>query len=279
MLALAEAAGPYCATPRPSPTGVSVTFPDGSTAEAAPRPDLGIKGLWAAVAGKQVRFYAVKGGGDGAIVVIDVTRQAMATVQARIQAFRELDALLRYQKDQAVKRAKESEPIDFRAQHPPLAGVPAIEPVHEQIPDERGAIGVPMGRATDTLAALRRNRTIDPQQLSVGRHFEAVFRQAGLDGMKAADWRRIPIQGNTSPAVTAAMVEARNELHSYIEELGGLTSIRALVCWHVLGLGETMKEFASQSPARHKRRLRPAVVTGLLIASLDTLKRVVVTGR
>jgi hypothetical protein len=159
-------------------------------------------------------------------------------------------------------------PIVYRAQHHPLGNELAVE--HAPVTaDVHGLIAHPMGRAVDTLAALRRRGTIDDEQLAAGRQFEEDFQAAGLHELRAQDLSAM--RGGTTDHHIVRLIASRHEIWKAIDLLGGAHTPIALAAWHVLGMGRTLKDYASMEGFGPDRPLHPMTAQGLLVGALSVL--------
>jgi hypothetical protein len=160
-------------------------------------------------------------------------------------------------------------PIVYRANHHPLGhGGDGVEHAPVQA-DTNGLISHPMGRVVDTLAALRRRGTIDDEQLAAGRQFEEDFQASGLCELRAQDLSA-PKGGMTDYHVVR-VIASKHRIWKAIEALGGSTTPIALSAWHVLGMGRTLKDYASIEGFAPDRPLHPMTAQGLLIGALSVL--------
>lgn len=159
-------------------------------------------------------------------------------------------------------------PIVYRANHHPLGDEIGVEH-HPVTADTNGLISHPMGRAIDTLAALRRRGTIDDAMYGAGRQFEEDFQASGLCELRAQDLSTP--RGGTTDYHVVRVIASRHRIWQAIEALGGPTTPIALSAWHVLGMGRTLKDYASIEGFSLDRPLHPMTAQGLLIGALSVL--------
>lgn len=159
-------------------------------------------------------------------------------------------------------------PIVYRANHHPLGTELGVE--HAPVTaDVNGLIAHPMGRAIDTLAALHRRGTIDDEQLAAGRQFEEDFQASGLHELRAQDLSGL--RGGVTDHHIVRLIASRHEVWRAIEVLGGAHAPIALSAWHVLGMGRTLKEYATVEGFTPDRPLHPMTAQGLLVGALSVL--------
>lgn len=168
------------------------------------------------------------------------------------------------------KPSEDRPQLMYRAQHHPLGDPddPAVEPVGSTA-DEAGLISHPMGRSVDTLAALWRRGTITDEMLAAGRQFEEDFHAAGLHELRAQDLS-VPRGGLIDHHIIRVMA-SRHRIWSAIDVLGGPVSPIALSAWHVLGMGRSLKEYASLEGWSDERPLHPMTAQGLFVGALSVL--------
>ena len=161
-------------------------------------------------------------------------------------------------------------PLEYRLQHAALEGDagPTVERFGRQIPDSEGRPGNPH-RVYDTLAALHRNGSIDDDALAAGRRFEEDFRLAGLNSLHARDLARL--SGGVAGDLNDAMLAGRERTGRAMKALGGHASPAGAALWSVLGMGQTIKEFAQASQLGAGRSLDQKVAKGIVVAALWAL--------
>ena len=200
-------------------------------------------------------YPSALGGSDGA------TEQGVAVRAARLD---------RYNRQRMIAAAVR-EPLDFRQNHGPLnAGrTPAVERFKRSIPDAHGGIGTPH-RAHDTLSVLLRNGTIGDQEHDAGRRFEEDFALARLDPLHASNPGRIP--GRRQMELTDAIMAGRSKVRASMAALGGPNTPIGSATWCILGLGQTLKEWAKNCQfGQGGRSLDERVAKGIFLAALNVL--------
>lgn len=126
-------------------------------------------------------------------------------------------------------------PTRERGQHDPVTLAAG------SIADSRGQISQPF-RVVDILAAMERRGAISGRERDAGERFRECFRRAQLDGLRATDLESPLACGRTEPA--HATIAAREETWLTIRCLGGPASMAGSCLWHVVGLDETLKDWA-----------------------------------
>lgn len=142
--------------------------------------------------------------------------------------------------------------------------------------DEAGrVIGTSSGKnAPDTLQIMFRRNTIDARQLEAGRRFQATFKRAKMDPLKAADYARQKVQGDRE-LIVDQIEDAKQQVSAVLTLFGGsvtdgLTNASGSLLWHVLGMGMSVKEWASRE--RHgERKIHPDVASAYLSGALSVL--------
>jgi hypothetical protein len=104
-----------------------------------------------------------------------------------------------------------------------------------------------------------------------GQVFQASFILANLDNLRALPLVRQLGAGGPADFSDRQLLARRRVLRS-IDKLGGVGSQAASVMWHVVGLQESLRQWA-QRCGWGGRPIRPDVAAGFLAASLDILAR------
>jgi hypothetical protein len=146
-----------------------------------------------------------------------------------------------------------------------LAHQPFMSYAH-QIADIDGNIGVPM-IALSPLAIMVRHGTITAQLAAIGDTFNAQFRLASLDTLKAAAVDRLPTNLASQNWHGGGNERARSRIGAAITLLGGDQSIAAHCAWHVLGMECSVREWARMRLAGKVDR-----AVGVVIATLSALE-------
>ena len=136
----------------------------------------------------------------------------------------------------------------------------------ETVQDTDGGIGFPW-RAEGTLGRLQRKGEISPTQLLAGEQFKEWFELAQLDPLRAADMRR----SHGGMVQTGVHVEhARRRVGSAIKACGGLTSPCGSCVWHVLGLEDSLAQWA-KAQGWAGRTIRHESAKYILVGGLSVL--------
>jgi hypothetical protein len=143
-----------------------------------------------------------------------------------------------------------------------------VEEVREKDPDGRIVVH---HRTVDTLRKMLEKGTITPEMYDAGQVFQASFILANLDNLRALPLVRQLGAGGPADFTDRQLLARRRVLRS-IEKLGGVGSQAASVMWHVVGLQESLRQWA-QRCGWGGRPIRPDVAAGVLAASLDILAR------
>lgn len=190
--------------------------------------------------------------------------------EACLARARTVEALIAEHSRQRLAASEQRTPLDFRGQHRALADErgAVVERVARQIPDAAGRPGQPH-RVYDTLATLFRNGSIDRDELEGGRRFEEQFRLANLDPLHAANPARIRAPGPSD--MSNGMIAGRDMVGRAMTALGGSSAPAGAAVWAVLGLGQTVKEFAQSAQLGGGRSLDEKVAKGIFVGALGVL--------
>ena len=138
-----------------------------------------------------------------------------------------------------------------------------VERLARPIADEAGRPTRPY-RAVDTLAVMERRGSITSGMRAAGDDFRIRFNKAHLDPLHAARLERVGHSPTVSPGFR--IEAARDGVWRAITAVGGLASPAGSVLWHVVGLEQTVKQWALEY------RLAQEVASGILIAALGVLE-------
>jgi len=69
---------------------------------------------------------------------------------------------------------------------------------------------------------------------------------AHLDGYQVADLSRVLGSGHGGDGPSHHIIEARDRVWHALQHLGGIGTPGAMIAWHVLGLGETLKHYGRE---------------------------------
>ena len=126
-------------------------------------------------------------------------------------------------------------------------------------------------RTVDTLGKMLKTGTITDEMFDVARDFQASFIIANIDTLRALPILRILGNGRDADMSDRQLVARRRVLKS-IEKLGGIGSLTASALWHVVGLEESVRQWAQRS-GWGGRPIRSDVASGILVAGLEILAR------
>lgn len=144
---------------------------------------------------------------------------------------------------------------------------------HKRVLDPSGNVVASRSRSIDTLATLRRNGTIEAEDLVAGRAFHRAFMAAQLSPLRAPAYGRV----GTGKAADMAdhVVAAQQRVAAAIILLGGHQAPVAAAVWAIAGEGKTLTEFAASrswgSSEGAGRPLKPETARELLIGGLRIL--------
>jgi hypothetical protein len=170
--------------------------------------------------------------------------------------------------DRSVPDTSDLGPTPERCQHG------AIERLQQPVAEGTGRRGRPY-RSVDTLAAMERRGSITPGMRQAGENFRARFATAQLDPLSAFDISR-PRTGSRSNGAPRQepglrIENAREAVWSAVLAVGGLNSAGGSCVWHVLGMEQSLKEWALEQ-GWNGRRVTQETASGILIAALGTLE-------
>jgi hypothetical protein len=141
-----------------------------------------------------------------------------------------------------------------------------LEEVCEKDPDGRI---VYHHRTVDTLGKMLRAGTIDQAMHDAAKDFQAAFIVANLDPLRAIPILRVPGTGR-EPELNERQLDARRRVHGALQALGGISSPAGGCVWHVVGLQQSVREWAIRQGWGGKS-LRQEQVQGILVAALGML--------
>ena len=123
--------------------------------------------------------------------------------------------------------------------------------------------------AMDTLGVMLGNGTITPEMREAGEMFRQQFRFAALDTLRAMPLLRIP-GGHSGDTTTEQQFRARERVASAIDALGGPGSPAGACVWHVVGMENSITEWARRS-GWCGRPIGHAQGQGVLVSALGVL--------
>jgi hypothetical protein len=143
-----------------------------------------------------------------------------------------------------------------------------LEEVREKDPDGKIVVH---HRTVDTLGKMLKTGTITNEMYDTAKDFQAAFIIANIDTLRALPILRIPGNGRDVDMSDRQLIARRRVLKS-IEKLGGIGSLTASALWHVVGLQESVRQWAQRS-GWGGQPIRPDVASGILVAGLEILAR------
>jgi hypothetical protein len=141
-----------------------------------------------------------------------------------------------------------------------------LEEVRERDPDGRIVVH---HRTVDTLGKMLKAGTITPEMHDAAKDFQAAFIVANLDSLRALPILRVPGTGR-APDLNERQLHARDRVHTALEALGGISSPAGSCIWHVVGLQQSVREWAMRQGWGGKS-VRQEQAQGILVAALGML--------
>lgn len=142
-----------------------------------------------------------------------------------------------------------------------------VELASRPIKARRGEYAAP-AIAVDLLVSMERRGAITADQRRAGERFRAWFRLAHFEGLRASDLSRTKVDGGISE-IHQETERARREITKAIRWLGGLTSTQGHCLWHVIGLDESVREWARE----RKQKTSNLNAAGILAVTLESLAK------
>jgi hypothetical protein len=141
-----------------------------------------------------------------------------------------------------------------------------LEEVREKDPDERIVVH---HRTVDTLGKMLRSGTITQEMHDAAKDLQAAFIIANLDPIRALPILRVR-GGRREPDLSDRQLDARRRVHAAMQGLGGILSPAGSCVWHVVGLQQSVREWAMRQ-GWNGRSVRQEQAQGILIAALGML--------
>jgi hypothetical protein len=132
----------------------------------------------------------------------------------------------------------------------------------------RTGVRVSKRQPIDLLGRLEANGTITTAMRDAGRSFQAQFRAAVLDTLRAAPVIRI--DARCSDTQTERAERARSRVIAALTALGGVQSAAGSCVWHVVGCETSIRAWATREGWRGKP-VGHAQAQGMLVAALGVL--------
>lgn len=142
----------------------------------------------------------------------------------------------------------------------------------EQVVDANGLIGAPF-IAESLLAKLELAGNITSSERRAGEEFQRLFYLAGLHGIRASDPARLVVAGAKSHAQAETAERAGNRIAAAMQAVGQPNSPARLVCWNVLGLELSLRDFEKLEGWSHRRPLSREASKGALVGALGILEK------
>lgn len=141
-----------------------------------------------------------------------------------------------------------------------------LEEVREADPDGRPVLH---HRVVDTLGKMLRAGTIDEAMYDAAKDLQASFIVANLDPLRALPILRVPGTGR-APDLNERQLHARDRVHKALEALGGISSPAGSCVWHVVGLQQSVREWAMRQ-GWGGRPVDQKEAKGILVAALGVM--------
>jgi hypothetical protein len=205
-----------------------------------------------------------------------------AVLSAVVQWQRAQDSIASTRDRERIALANALDSSDWRGQHDPTGqgiapGVLYPEDAEAaglgkaKVKDSFGRLGTP-SRTVDTIGIMMMRGTITENQWRAGGIFKNAFDRAQLEGLKAVDWLKIGGSGKGPTNLRDSVMGARDTVYNAVMALGGTSSVAGACCYHVLGLGENVKEWSERFALSHGRPLSREAASGVLVAVLCHLE-------
>jgi hypothetical protein len=141
-----------------------------------------------------------------------------------------------------------------------------LEEVREKDPDGRIVVH---HRTVDTLGKMLRAGTIEEAMYDAAKDLQASFIVANLDPLRALPILRVPGTGR-APDLNERQLHARDRVHKALKALGGISSPAGSCVWHVVGLQQSVREWAMRQ-GWGGRPVDQKEAKGILVAALGML--------
>jgi Domain of unknown function (DUF6456) len=141
-----------------------------------------------------------------------------------------------------------------------------LEEVRQVDADGRVAV---LHRTVDTLGKMLRAGSIDQAMHDAARAFQSDFALASLDPIRATPVLRVPGK-RWEPDLSDRQIDARRRVHAALQALGGINSPAGSCIWHVVGLQQSIREWATRQ-GWNGRPVGEKEAKGVLVAALGML--------
>lgn len=142
--------------------------------------------------------------------------------------------------------------------------------VDQQVTDADGRISAPL-RKVDALTAMASRGTISERMLQAGRRFQRAFEDAHASDACAIDWLKVGVGHWREPDFMRT--SSSREFIKAMAALGGRSSPSGSACWHILGEGLSIKDWARLHPFG-SRCLNEKAAAGVLVGALGVLEAI-----
>lgn len=143
--------------------------------------------------------------------------------------------------------------------------------VREQIVDSHGGIGRPY-LTESILVRLERAGEITRGERLAGEHFQSLFDVSGLHAIRASDPARVVVGSSGEHDISPRCEHARDRIAQALAAVGPTHSPARMVCWSVLGLGMSLREFETLEGWAPRRPLSREASKGALVGALGILE-------
>jgi len=126
-------------------------------------------------------------------------------------------------------------------------------------------------RVVDTLGKMLRTGTITQEMHDAAKDFQASFIVANLDSLRAVPILRVPGTGR-EPELNERQLHARRRVHDAMAALGGISSPAGSCVWYVVGLQQSVREWAMRQ-GWGGRPVDLKEAKGILVAALGMLAK------
>jgi hypothetical protein len=123
-------------------------------------------------------------------------------------------------------------------------------------------------RVKTSIERLRDDGRITDDECKAGLTFRDAFERGRLDPLRASSFERV---GGSSEAVTATVMDARDDVARMLKRLGGWGTPAAQACWWVVGADYSIRQFAQRFTWGTGGSLDQRTAQGLVIAALNVL--------
>jgi len=123
-------------------------------------------------------------------------------------------------------------------------------------------------RAVDSLGVLLAKGSITREMHEAGCIFRALFQRAAFARIRTMSMIRLP--SGTGDLLSESQAVARERIGHALLQLGGFTSPAGSIAWHVLGLEQSLRDWALRQ-GWNGRPVTPTLAHGILLGTLGML--------